>query len=354
METTAVNAIPATSAPARAAPALAIPTALAPLALLALLLSACATTSPQSEAALAQAQTEVRSLELDPLAAQSAGKPLQDARDSLAAAIKAQQDHQASDDVVHLAYLARRQAEIGEATIAETRAQQQIADAQTQRERILLAARERDAAAARLQASTAEAQAAAARNQAASAQDQAAAAREQAAAAQAAAQEQVAAAQAAAQAQVAAAQDQAEQARAQLLALNAKETARGMVLSLGSNVLFDTGSDVLKPGADAEINRVAQFLQGQSSIKLRIEGYTDSTGASSYNEALSRRRAEAVYQALVSRGVDAARLQAVGRGMELPLATNDTAAGRQLNRRVELIFSNEQGQFASIGSQAAH
>jgi outer membrane protein OmpA-like peptidoglycan-associated protein len=317
METTAVKAISHS-----------VPPALALLPLLALLLAACATTSPQSESALAQAQTAVRTLEADPLASQTAGKPLQDARDSLAAALKAQQDHKPADEVVHLAYLARRQAEIGEATIAETRAQRQIADAQTQRDRVLMAARERDAAAARLQASNAEAQAAAARNEAA-------------------------AAQAAAQEQVAAAHDEAEQARAQLLALNARETERGMVLSLGSNVLFDTGSDVLKPGADQEINRVAQFLQGQSSIKLRIEGHTDSTGSSSYNEALSQRRADAVYQALVSRGVDPARLQAVGRGMQLPLATNDTAAGRQQNRRVELIFSNEQGQFASLGAPVA-
>ena len=349
MEMTAVKAIFRSVPPAPSVrPAL----ALSPL--VALLLAACATTSPQSESALAQAQTAVRTLEMDPLASQTAGKPLQDARDSLAAALKAQEDHKPSDDVVHLAYLARRQAEIGEAIIAETRAQQQIAQAQTQRDRVLLAARERDAAAARMQASNAEAQAAAARNQALSAQDQAAAARDQAAAAQQAAQEQIAAAQMAAQEQVAAAQDQAAQARAQLLALNARETERGMVLSLGSNVLFDTGSDVLKPGADQEINRVAQFLQGQSTVKLRIEGYTDSIGSSSYNEGLSQRRAEAVYQALVSRGVDPSRLQAVGRGMELPLATNDTAAGRQLNRRVELIFSNEQGQFASIGSANAH
>jgi outer membrane protein OmpA-like peptidoglycan-associated protein len=306
--------------------------ALALLPPLALLLAACATTSPQSESALAQAQTAVRTLEVDPLAAQTAGKPLQDARDSLAAAVKAQQDRKPADEVVHLAYLARRQAEIGEAMIAETRARQQIAEAQTQRDRVLLAARERDAAAARLQASNAEAQAAAARNQAASARDEAAAA------------------QAAAQQQVAAAQDEAAQARAQLLALNAKQTERGMVLSLGSNVLFDTGSDVLKPGADQEIDRVAQFLQGQSSVKLRIEGHTDSTGSSSYNEALSQRRANAVYQALVSDGVDPTRIQAVGRGMQLPVATNDTAAGRQQNRRVELIFSNQEGQFASLGS----
>ena len=289
-----------------------------------LLLAACATTSPQSESALAQAQTAVRTLEVDPLAAQTAGKPLQDARDSLAAAEKAQQDHRPPDEVVHLAYLVRRHAEVGEAMIAETRAQQQIAAAQTRRDQVLMAARERDAAAAQQQALSAQAQAAAAQSQAAAARNQASAANDEAAA-----------------------------AREQLIALQAKQTERGMVLTLGSNVLFDTGSDVLKPGADDALNRVAQFLQGQTNVKLRIEGHTDSRGSSSYNEALSQRRADAVYHALVRRGVDSARIDAVGRGMELPVATNDTAEGRQQNRRVELIFSNEQGQFASMGSPAA-
>jgi len=289
-----------------------------------LLVAACATTSPQSESALAQAQTAVRTLEVDPLAAQTAGKPLQDARDSLAAAEKAQQDHRPPDEVVHLAYLARRHAEIGEAMIAETRAQQQIAEAQTRRDQVLMAARERDAAAAQQQALSAQAQAAAAQSQAAAARNQASAANDEAAA-----------------------------AREQLIALQAKQTERGMVLTLGSNVLFDTGSDVLKPGADDALNRVAQFLQGQTNVRLRIEGHTDSRGSSSYNDALSQRRADAVYHALVRRGVDSARIDALGRGMELPVATNDTAEGRQQNRRVELIFSNEQGQFASIGSPAA-
>jgi outer membrane protein OmpA-like peptidoglycan-associated protein len=284
---------------------------------LTLLLVACATTSPQSEPALTQAQVAVHTLESDPLASQIAGKPLQDARDSLAAAEKAQQDHRPPDEVVYLAYLARRQAEIGEAVVAEARAHNQMAEAQGQRDRVLMAAREREAGAARQQALSAQQQQQSAEQAAAAAQQQAAAA-----------------------------DDRAAAARAQLEALQAKQTERGMVLTLGSNVLFDTDSATLKPGADDALNRVAQFLQTQPNIKLRIEGHTDSRGSDSYNDALSQRRAQAVAQALVSRGVDSARIQAVGRGMELPIATNDTAAGRQQNRRVELIFSNEQGQFS--------
>ncbi len=291
---------------------------------LALLLAACATTSPQGESALAQARLAVHSLESDPLASQAAGKPLQEARDSLAAAEKAQQDHRPADEVVYLAYLARRHAEIGEAVIAETRARNQMAQAQARRDQVLVAAREREAAAARQQAQSAQQQAQDAQQQAQSAQQQA-------------------------QAQVAAANEQAVAARQQLEAMQAKQTERGMVLTLGSNMLFDTGSATLKPGADDALNRVAQFLQTQPNVKLRIEGHTDSRGSDNYNEALSQRRADAVARALVSRGIDSARLQAVGRGMELPVATNDTAAGRQQNRRVELIFSNEQGQFASNG-----
>src|SRR6202034_80974 len=214
-------------------------------------------------------------------------------------------------EVMHLAYLARRRAEIGEAIVAETRARNQIADAQTRRDQVMMATREREAAAARAQASSAEAQAAAAQNQAAAARNQAAAANDQGAAAQ-----------------------------AQLADLQAKQTERGMVLTLGSNVLFDTASDTLKPGADEALNRVSQFLQSQPAVKLRIEGHTDSRGSESYNEALSQRRAQAVARALMDRGVDPSRLQAVGRGMEVPVATNDSAEGRQQNRRVELIFSN--------------
>jgi outer membrane protein OmpA-like peptidoglycan-associated protein len=111
--------------------------------------------------------------------------------------------------------------------------------------------------------------------------------------------------------------------------------------------LFDSSSDVLKPGADDALNRVAQFLQKQPTMSVRIEGHTDSLGSDSYNDALSERRAQAVANALESRGVSSSQLRAVGRGKQLPIATNETSAGRQQNRRVEIIFSDERGQFAS-------
>jgi outer membrane protein OmpA-like peptidoglycan-associated protein len=281
------------------------------------ILAACATTPPE-DPALATARAAVSQLESDPLAQQIAGKPLQDARDALAAAETAARNHKPQIEVDHLAYLAKRRADLGEAIVDENRAHDQMTQAQARRDAVIVAARERETQSARDQAASATVQAQIAQQQARSAQ---------------------------ADAQVSAAQAQA--AQEELSSLQAKQTERGMVLTLGSNLMFDTGSDVLKPGADDSLNRVAQFLQQHNSMEVRIEGHTDSQGSDSYNDALSERRAAAVAHALESRGVDPGRVQAVGRGKGLPIATNDSPAGRQQNRRVEIIFSDLRGQFVS-------
>ncbi|HEY6453261.1 MAG TPA: OmpA family protein [Steroidobacteraceae bacterium] len=298
---------------------------------LALLLAACATTSPESESALDQARGAVQRLEADPLAAQTAGQSLQEARNALAAAESAERQHKSTDEVVHLSYLARREADIGEAVIAEHRADNAMAQAQSQREHVLLEAREHEAAQARAQAAQAQQAAQESQQQAQQSQQQAQASQQQAQASEQQAQ---------------ASQQQAAQAKQQLEDMQAKETARGMMLTLG-NVLFDTAGDTLKPGADEMIGRLSQFLQNYPNIKIRIEGYTDSRGSDSYNQALGQRRAEAVATALEGRGIDASRIQAVSRGKSAPVASNDTPAGRQQNRRVEIIFSDSKGQFLS-------
>jgi outer membrane protein OmpA-like peptidoglycan-associated protein len=291
---------------------------------IAVILAACASTPP-IDPALIEARSAVAQLEADPLAQQTAGKPLQDARDALAAAETAARDHKPPVEVDHLAYLAKRRADLGQAVVDENRARQRMTQSQAQRDAVLLAARERETQAARDQTASAQIQAASAQAQADLAQQQARASQ--------------------ADAQTAAAQALA--AQQELAALQAKQTDRGMVLTLGSNLLFDTGSDVLKPGADDQLNRVAQFLEQRNAISVRIEGHTDSIGTDSYNDALSERRASAVAHALSSRGVELARVHAVGRGKELPIASNQTAEGRQQNRRVEIIFSDMNGQFLS-------
>jgi outer membrane protein OmpA-like peptidoglycan-associated protein len=120
-----------------------------------------------------------------------------------------------------------------------------------------------------------------------------------------------------------------------------------MVLTLSSSVLFATGHDTLEPGAAPSINSVAAFLNEHPMVKLRVEGFTDDRGSDATNDALSQRRAQAVANALQADGVDPARLTVIGRGAAMPVASNNNAGGRQQNRRVELLFSDVDGRFAS-------
>lgn len=130
------------------------------------------------------------------------------------------------------------------------------------------------------------------------------------------------------------------------LRANAKKTPRGIVLTL-DDVLFETGMATLKPGAFSTIERVATVLKESSDRKVTIEGHTDSVGAADYNQELSQRRAAAVQTALLERGVPSDQITAIGKGEVFPVATNETPAGRQQNRRVELVFNDDASQVAS-------
>lgn len=127
--------------------------------------------------------------------------------------------------------------------------------------------------------------------------------------------------------------------RQQLASLQAKQTNRGLVLTVG-DVLFDTGQATLKPGAVNEIIRLAEFLKENPSRRVRIEGHTDSTGSMRTNATLSQRRADTVADTLVAAGVPRDRMVATGLGPDYPVASNATAAGRQQNRRVEVVIEN--------------
>jgi outer membrane protein OmpA-like peptidoglycan-associated protein len=297
------------------------------------LLAACASV-PQRSEQLDQARSEIDTLAQEPLAQQAAGRDLAAARQSLQQAEVAQQQHQPPGIVDHLAYLAMRHAQAGEARVSEARARQQVARAQEDRDKILLDSRTREAQNAQAQAQNAQAQAQNAQAQAQDAQVQAEAARVQAEAARNATL--------AAQAQLASTQQQ-------LADLQAKKTDRGMVVTLG-DVLFDTGQSDLKPGADLVIGRLAAFLNANPQTKIMIEGHTDSRGSDEYNEALSERRARAVADALSVRGVAQDSVHTMGRGKAYPVASNDTPEGRQQNRRVEIIFSDPAGQFAQVSN----
>ena len=122
--------------------------------------------------------------------------------------------------------------------------------------------------------------------------------------------------------------------------LETRETARGLIVNL-SDVLFDTGSAVLKPGAREKLARVAGILLSHPELKLQVEGHTDSVGGADYNQHLSENRAESVRTYLVSQGIASNAVAMRGFGDTQPVASNDSAAGRQQNRRVELVVAGE-------------
>ena len=281
----------------------------------ALVLAACVAAPPRSEQ-LEQARAEVANLGQEPLAQQAAASDLVAARDSLQRAEAAQQHGDAPALVDHYAYLALRHAQAGEARVSEVTARQEVTRAQGERNRILLESRTRDARIAEAQAQNAQAQA----------QD------------------------AQAQAEIAKSQTQAAEQKLadtqqQLADLQAKKTDRGMVLTLG-DVLFDTGQASLKPGADLVLSRLATFMAANPQTRIMIEGHTDSRGSDDYNVGLSQRRAQAVADALMAKGVPQDSIRTLGRGKAYPVASNDTPEGRQQNRRVEIIFSDASGRFA--------
>jgi len=152
----------------------------------------------------------------------------------------------------------------------------------------------------------------------------------------------------------AAAKAEAEKAqlRAQLLdqlnsILQTRDSARGLIVNM-SDVLFDTGSSTLKPGAREKLAKISGILLAHRGLILQIEGHTDSVGSEEFNQQLSERRADSVRDYLAEEGVPASTMTAKGFGKMQPVATNDTPEGRQRNRRVELVVSGD-----AIGKAAA-
>ncbi len=131
------------------------------------------------------------------------------------------------------------------------------------------------------------------------------------------------------------------EAESELTGMRVQRTARGLELTL-DEVQFGFDSDRLRPGSERSIDRLARYLEAYPDQQVQIEGHTDSVGASDYNQRLSERRAQTVRDELLRRGVDPAMVDARGLGEEVPVASNDTEAGRAENRRVEVIVSTER------------
>ncbi len=122
--------------------------------------------------------------------------------------------------------------------------------------------------------------------------------------------------------------------------LQTRDTARGLIVNM-SDVLFDTGKFTLRPEAREKLARVAGIVEGHPGLKLAVEGYTDSVGGDSYNQTLSENRGSSVRDDLIQQGMAADSVTSTGFGKSQPVGSNDTATGRQQNRRVEIVISGD-------------
>jgi outer membrane protein OmpA-like peptidoglycan-associated protein len=126
------------------------------------------------------------------------------------------------------------------------------------------------------------------------------------------------------------------------------DTPRGLKVNI-SDVLFDTGKHDLRPPAREALAKLSGIVIAHPGLKLQVEGYTDSVGGDTFNQTLSENRANSVRAYLINQGIDSTAVTALGYGKSNPVAGNDTAAGRQQNRRVEIVISGE-----IIGTQIGH
>lgn len=312
-----------------------------PMALLSLAVLAACSTTPQSNARLDDARNSVRLAQSDPQTQGLPGGELQQATDALAAAEAALARRDDTATVDHLAYLTQRKVALAQEAGSRRAAEAAVAQANTAREQLRLSARTQEADAAQRNAADAQRSAESAQRDARASQRTAQNAQLDAQTAQRDAQM--------AQRDAALSQQQAGESErraaaleAQLRELNAKKTDRGMVITIG-DVLFDSGQAQLRSGGLQSMDRLAVFLKTYPQRTATIEGFTDSVGGDASNQALSQRRAQAVRAALVNQGVAGERLVAQGYGEAHPVAGNESAGGRQMNRRVEIVLSDERG-----------
>jgi outer membrane protein OmpA-like peptidoglycan-associated protein len=145
--------------------------------------------------------------------------------------------------------------------------------------------------------------------------------------------------------------DRNQQLKDQLSELGASHSDEGWVVSLPS-AHFKAGETTFEPADTARVDRIATLLKDRSDVHVLVQAFTDSRGSTARNLQLSQQRADSVERALIDRGVEASRIRAEGRGEEQPIATNDTATGRERNRRVQITFSDAEGHFAGANAPA--
>jgi outer membrane protein OmpA-like peptidoglycan-associated protein len=262
------------------------------LTLIALATLAGCSSQPAKNALLDQARSDYQTAQNTPQARDFAGGEMKQADDALKLANAASERGDKPADVDHLAYLAKQRIAIAQETGRQKAAEKSVDKAEASRDKVRLAARTTEADNARQDSNDAKA-----KNRA---------------------------------------------LEAELKALNAKPTPRGMVITVG-DVLFDTDRAEIRSGGRRNMEKLAAFLKANPERKAMIEGFTDSTGSDVHNRELSGRRADAVMGALVEMGIGSSRLSAHGYGEAYPVAGNGSIGGRQMNRRVEVVLSDENG-----------
>ena len=285
---------------------------------LSMTLAACSST-PDRSSSLDRARSDFQTAQNNPQVLSLAPNELRRAGESLQLAESAFKDRDQRKNVDHLAYMASQHVAIAQATASSQAAQNITQGASAQRDQMLLQQRtaQVDSAQMRLQASE--------QNNAQMSQDL------DRADANARFDQQ----------RVEDSDARADALEMQLIALDAKKTDRGMVVTLG-DVLFNTGQAQLLPDRSGNMDRLADFFKRYPQRSASIEGYTDSVGTAASNYDLSQRRANSVKAALTDRGVPADRLSTRAFGPESPTASNQTSAGRQMNRRVEIVFAPQR------------
>lgn len=295
-------------------------------------LVACSTV-PEQHSGLNAARSSYQTAQSNPDVTKYAAVELQQAGNALKNAEDAWTKKKDAELIDHLAYVAKQRAVIAQDTGQLKAAELAIASVSAERDKVRLTMRTEEADAASKQVEIAQQTAVRKAEEVAAAtavmdSDKLRQAEISAAAATQAAGD------------LATANTKVTAMEAELAELNAKKTERGLVITLG-DVLFDVNKAEIKSGAERNVQKIADFLIEYPERKAVIEGFTDNTGSDDYNQSLSQRRADAVRVFLIDKGISKDRVAARGYGEANPVASNDTSATRQLNRRVEIVLSDD-------------
>jgi outer membrane protein OmpA-like peptidoglycan-associated protein len=283
----------------------------------AVMLAGCSS-MPTSTSTLDQARGDFAAANNNPQVSTYAPLEFKLASDALEQANAAAAKRQSLDKIDQLAYLAKQKIAIAQQVASQKAAEADIANSGRDRDRLQLEARTNEANRAKMDADRARMDAQAAQAQANDAQRSAANA----------------------EAQTREAQAKSAQLEAQMADLQAKKTERGMIITIG-DVLFGTDQARLTPDGMNTVQKLADVLNQTPTRTVLVEGFTDSTGTAAHNQELSERRAGSVAAALAGMSIPRERVAMRGYGQAYPVAGNDSAGNRQLNRRVEIVLSNE-------------